>query len=184
MKMNLLTVAALVATSSAFGAGHGVEKILPADGHNAQVLSAELDQIATGQKLISDDNEGPKWEDTDFVTKLGVTVTYQSKDDNDAPATGSGSNGEFLPFDSTLPQVMYTFDVTAAQIAAIKAKTLDPKSLVSVSIEQETVQIDNPNTQAVCSYDNDTNVPLNGCVEPAPAQITVSRPVLFVDLNQ
>jgi hypothetical protein len=179
-KINLLAAVGFLAATSAFA--HGVEKILPADGHNAQVLSAELDQVATGETLVCNNSDGPVYEPGDYVTKLGVTVTYQSNDDVDAPATGSGPNGEFLPSDNTLPEVTYEFDVTQAQIDAIKAGTLDPKSLVSVSIAQQTVQISDPNAQNVCNYDD--NGPTDGCVEPAAQEITVSRPVLSVWLNQ
>jgi hypothetical protein len=181
--MKLLTLATLLISSSALASGHGVEKILPADAHNIQIQSADLAQIATGENLICDGNDGPVYENT-YTTKLYVTVTYDSKDDTDAPKTGSGSNFDFLPGDSTSPTVSYTFDLSQAQMAAIKAKTLNAVSLVTVSVDQETVQIDDPNQQAVCSYDNDSNLPLNGCVEPATAQITVTRPVLSVSVAQ
>jgi hypothetical protein len=181
--VQLVTLATLLIAGSAFGAGHGVEKMLPADAHNVQIQSADIAQIATGQKLVTDGFEGPVYDNT-YTPELYVTVTYDSKDTTDAPQTGTGNDFDFRAGDSTQPTVAFTFALSDAQLAAIKAKTLNAASLVTISVDQETVQIDDPSAQSVCRYDFDSNLPLDGCVEPATAQITVSRPVLHVSLAQ
>ena len=71
--------------------------------------------------------------------------------------------------------------VSDVEAKAIKAKKLDGRTLVSVSVAQENVQIEQPGYQYKCSYGNDSNEPINGCVEPAVPMITVSRPVLSID---
>jgi hypothetical protein len=178
--ISLVSLATLLIAGSA--SAHGVEKILPADAHNVQIQSAELAHVATGETLVTNSNDSPIYDST-YSTELMVTVTYDSKDDSDAPKTGSGSNGEFLPTDSTQPTIYLTFDLSQAQLDGIKAKTLNPTSLVTVSVDQESVQIDDPHAQNVCVYDDNNNI-MNNCVEPAIAQIVVTRPVLHVSIAE
>jgi hypothetical protein len=183
-KMSLLAVTALLAAGSVFADGHGVEKMLPVDATNVRLQSATLDQVATGLVQASDGNiDGPTYDNT-YTTELSVVVAYDSKDLSDDENTlGSGQDGQIEPWDPA-PQdaVTYQFQLSAAQIAAIKAGTLDPKSLITVSSGQDTFTIDAPSAPYVCSYD-ESNHPLYGCVEPAAKQITVTRPALFVDQN-
>lgn len=177
--MKLATIAILsTALSLQLAHANGVEKDLPKDAHNVKVASAVLGSAATGQKLINDGVDGPQYE-TIYSPAIEVTVTYESKDDSDAPKTGSGLDGQFEPGDSTTPTLYFTLAVTAAEVAAIKAKQVNPADLVSMTVELKTVQVP-VQTEYQCRYDNENNLPEFGCVEPAAQMEDQVLPVLTI----
>lgn len=178
MKKNIAIIGIVLAAAAQSAFANGVEKTLPADATDVQIKTVSLDQYATGEKIVSDGNvDGPVYENT-YTTMLDVVVTYQSKDDQDVAQRIEGESD--ISYDPT-PTVSFELPVTDAEIAAIKGKKLDPRSLIAVNVQTESVQIDDPKAQYICRYDNDSNQPLDGCVEPATPQITVSRLVLSVD---
>ena len=157
---------------------NGVEKTLPRDAKNVKIESAVLGNNATGQKLINDGIEGPQYENT-YSDAIEVVVTYQSKDDSDAPKSGSGLDGQFMSGDSTSPTLYFFLPLSKEEVASIKAKKVDPRDLVAYNVEVKTVQVA-VQTEYKCRYDNDTNLPEFGCVEPAPKLVSEQHPVLTI----
>jgi hypothetical protein len=178
MKKNIALVSILLAAIAQTAFANGVEKVLPADAANVALKSAKLAEVATSSTTHYVGNE--VYDTNNYTTVLEVTVTYQSKDDQDVSQRIEGESD--ISYDAT-PTVVMDLPVTDAEIAAIKAKKLDARTLVTVSVAQENVQINKPGYQYQCSYGNDSNEPINGCVEPAVPTITVSRPVLSIDRN-
>jgi hypothetical protein len=178
MKKNIALVSILLAAVAQTAFANGVEKVLPADAHNVVVAAASLEEVATGLVKISDGNiDGPVYDNT-YTTMLTVTVNYSSKDDSDVPCELTQIGDGCEP--TGQPRYVVSLPVSDAEIAAIKSKKLDPKTLVSVTVTQQDVQIEQPGYQYKCSYNTEGGT-FGNCVEPAVPMVTVSRPVLSVD---
>ena len=174
MKIAMLLASTVMASSLA-QASHGVEKMLPADAKNAKIESVSLDQVATTIKSERCDNDGCITEFY-YETRLGVTVTYESKDDTDVSKAADDTD--------TTPRLFFEFTISPAQIDDIQNKRVSAASLVAKpQIVVQQYLIDDPSTQAVCRYDNDSNMVIGDCQEPAAPKITISRPTLILDLN-
>jgi hypothetical protein len=181
--MKNITVSLFVALFSlplahANGVEKGIEKVLANDAHDAKVTQVALGWEPTGQTLVSDGVDGPVY-DTTYTQALEVTVTYQSSDQTDLP-TEPNNDGEEVVVGSS-PTVWGYLPATDAEVAAIKAHTLDPMTLVTAGLSDTTVQIENANYQYQCQYDNDSNLPMYGCVEPAVPTHPEQRKLLTVD---
>ena len=178
MKKNIAIISILFAVVSQNSFANGVEKTLPIDATNVKISATGLDQVATGQKLIVDGNDGPVYENT-YSTMLNVVVTYDSKDKtDDATALGNGND----PIEEIVggPTLSFELPVTAAEVAAIKSKSIDPTSLVALSVAQKDVQEDNEEFTSACHFDNDSSQPEDSsCIKHTTT--TVSRPVLSID---
>jgi hypothetical protein len=173
MKKNIaLAIVALSAlTQTAFASG--VEMDLPADAHNVKIAAVELDGVVVGETPLPDTSEGAPNSEPIYAPSLGVTVTYESTDTTDVP---QATDGDFDP--STLPTRYLEIRLTDAQAAAIKAKKLDPRSLIGQPVlTKATVQEEDTSYEYKCTYDNDNNEPLYGCVEPPVP--TVAVPVII-----
>lgn len=177
MKFNLAILAIALFTTSAFADGNGVERALPKDAHNVKIASAALNFYATGLKKTSEGNiDGPVYENT-YTQMLLVTVTYQSQDDQDVAQRIEGESD--LSYDPT-PTVSFELSVSDAEIAAIQANKLDPRSLVEMSVSQKDMPFDKAVYTAACVYNNESGAPENEDTCVKHETITESRPVLVL----
>ena len=166
MNIVLSTLGILAFGTPAF-AGHGVEKVLPADASSVQIAAVTPGFILTSQTLISDG--------------IDVKVTYQSKDDSDdETALSESGDGEEVVGGPTLS---FSLEITADQAAAIKAHTLNPASLVNLSVTQQNVTFDNPVYTDSCVYNNDSGSPENADTCIKHVSTVEARPVLSVSLK-
>jgi hypothetical protein len=181
MNVILSALSLLTLATPAF-AGHGVEKVLPADATNVAIASVSIQQVATGQTEIADGADGPVYDNT-YSPALNIVVTYTSKDhSDDATALNNDSDNaqEVVVGGPTL--TFNLLPVTAAQVAAINAGTLDPRTLLTLSVTQATVKFNNPEFTDSCQFDNDNGGPINPeCVKNVVT--TEVRPVLSIDLK-
>jgi hypothetical protein len=180
MNVILSALSLLTLATPAF-AGHGVEKILPADATNVSIASVSIQQVATGETKISDGQDGPVYDNT-YSPALSVVVTYTSKDQSDDATALSNDND---PYEVVVGGPTLTFDllpVNAAQVAAINAGTLDPKTLLTLSVTQSTVKFNNPEYTDSCDFDYQSG----GVTNPECMKNVVTtevRPVLHIDLK-
>jgi hypothetical protein len=181
MKKNIAIISILFAAVSQNSFANGVEKTLPIDATNVKVSVVTLGSMMTSQTLISDDNEGPKYQNN-YSPSLDVDVTYNSADQSeDATALSNGNDPQEVVVGG--PTASFQLQITDAQAAAIKAKKLDPKSLVVISVAQKTVQFDNPVYTKSCIFSSDYNEPVNADTCIKHEKVSESRPVLTVDLK-
>jgi hypothetical protein len=164
--MKMFVFAALASALSISSAhANGVEKILANDAHDVQLANAVVGWEPTGEKVISDGIDGPVTETT-YTQALEVTVTYKSKDTTDLP-TYPGNDGEATTPPGAIPTLYFWLPLTDGEVAGIKAGTIKPATLVQISaLTTVSVQVDDANYQYQCSYDNESNQPINGCEEP------------------
>jgi hypothetical protein len=178
----ILSAAVMLSMGSAFA--HGVEKIVPSDAHHFQLAGANLSQVETGEIPATDpwgcSEDGTPCASTPlYTTELHVQLTYQSNDNTDVP---QGTDGD--SFDNAKPTVDAYFDLTSDQVAAIKAKKLDPKAVVSWTVAPQQAQVEDPSWQYQCNYDSESNQKIDdGCVEPTPPMVTVTQLVLSISVN-
>lgn len=135
MNLVLSTLSLLTLATPAFA------HVLPADATNVTVSNVTIGYDVTSQTLISDGNDGPVYQNN-YSPVLDVQVTYTSKDQSDDATALDNSGDEEVVVGG--PTLDFYLPVTAAQVAAIKAKTLDPKTLVAISITPAPVQFNNP----------------------------------------
>jgi hypothetical protein len=174
-KMNLVlsTLSLLTLATPAFA------HVLPADATNVTVSNVTIGYDVTSQTLISDGNDGPVYQNN-YSPVLDVQVTYTSKDQSDDATALDNSGDEEVVVGG--PTLDFYLPVTAAQVAAIKAKTLDPKTLVAISITPAPVQFNNPVFTSSCIFNNDSSQPENPeCIQNVYS--TEMRPVLSVNLK-
>jgi hypothetical protein len=170
----ILAAVAAMTMTSAFA--NGVEKHLPMDAHNVKIASAELAEYATSSTHVwSNSGDGGGYDINHYSTELQVTVTYESQDNTDVPQSNVEGGS---PYDSTTPTVVFYVPLTDAQIAQVKSKQVDPRSLVSLMVVTKTVSVPDSSHEYICSYGNEGNEPLYGCVEPATPMVNVTLPVL------
>ena len=178
MKMKslvLVYVAVSALATAAFAAG-GVEMHFAADASHVQIQSVELGSKLIGVKEEGFTNEGPITENI-YGPALEVTVTYQSTDTADLPASVDGESN----YDA-VPTRFLTLDVSNAEIAAIKAGKLDPRSLVSLSVAKGTIKVEDPSYEYQCNYDNDSNQKIDdGCVEKPVPMVDEAATIVTVD---
>jgi hypothetical protein len=178
MKKNIAIVSILLAAVAQTAFANGVEKVLPADAHNVKLTSASVGYLATGLVKTSDGNvDGPVYENT-YTQVLTVVVKYDSKDDQDVSQRIEGESD--LSYDAT-PTVYLDLPISDAEVAAIKAKKLDPKSLVSLAVSQQQVQFDKAIYTDACRYNNESGAPDNEATCVKHETVTESRPVVSVD---
>ena len=149
MKKNIAMISIILAAVAQSAFANGVEKTLPADATNAQIKSVSLDQVATSVTTEWTGSEGQPVDTYQYSTMLNVTVTYQSKDDEDVAQRIEGESD--ISYDPT-PTVSFELPVTDAEIAAIKGKRLDPRSLVAMSVSQQNVDFDKAIYTNACVY--------------------------------
>jgi hypothetical protein len=178
MKKNIAVISILFAAAAQTAFANGVEKTLPLDATNVKISTTGLDQVATGQKLIADSIDGPVYEST-YSTMLNVVVTYDSKDKTDAATALNNSVDNAQEEIVGGPTLSFELPVSAAEVAAIKSKSIDASSLVAISVAQQDVQVDNEEFTSACRFDNDSSQPEDSsCIKHT--KTTVSRPVLSV----
>jgi opacity protein-like surface antigen len=180
MNMKNFTLCAfslLILTAPAF-AGHGIERVLPEDAKNVAISSVSIGYDVSSQTLISDGNDGPVYQNN-YSPVLSVEITYDSKDTrDDATALNEDDQEEVVGG----PTLTFYLPVTDAQVAAIKAHTLDGKTLVAISVAQAPVQFTNPVYTDSCIFSSDYNEPVNPeCIQNVVS--TEVRPVLNIDLK-
>ena len=178
MKKNIAIIGIILAAIAQSAFANGVEKTLPADANNVQIKSVKLAQVATSSTTDWNTSDGSPNTEFQYGTALEVTVTYQSKNDQNVAQRIEGESD--LSYDAT-PTVSFDLPVTDAEVAAIKGKKLDPRSLVTFSVSQQSVDFDKAVYTNSCVYGTDSGSPENEATCVKHETVTESRPVLSID---
>ena len=176
MNLILSVLGVLTFGTTAF-AGNGVEKVLPADASSVQIAKVTPGFILSSQTLLSDGIDGPNYQNN-YSPAIDIKVTYQSKDNSDdETALSESGEGEEVVGGPTLS---FSFEISPEQAAAIKAKTLDPSTLVALSVTQQTVTFDEESFGPNCRFNNESGAPEDAsCIIHTPKSEV--RPVLSID---